>query len=88
MDIFGIGPLELVFVLVIALLVLGPGKMVEMARDMGKHVRDFQRAASEVPRLLSLEDDQPPTPPQRQQVSEQPPNEPPDPTPQGPVARE
>ena len=44
MDIFGIGPLELVFVLVIALLVLGPGKMVEMARDMGKYLRDFQRA--------------------------------------------
>ncbi len=87
MDIFGIGPLELLFVLVVALLVLGPGKMVEMSRSMGKYVRDFQRATSELPRLLSMEDEQPPTPPQRQQISEQPPKEPPDSTPQGPVAR-
>ncbi len=88
MSFFGIGPTELVFILVIALLVLGPGKMVEMARDMGKYIRELQRFTSEVPRLFSLDDDPPPTPPQRQQVSEQPPKEPPDPTSQGPVARE
>ena len=88
MNIFGIGPLELVFALVVALLLLGPGKMVEVARNLGKHLHDFQRATSELPRLLSLEDDQPPTPPQRQQVPEQPPKEPPDPPSQGPVARE
>ncbi len=86
MDIFGIGPLELVFVLVVALLVLGPSKMVEMSRSLGKYVRDFQRATSEVPRLLSLEEDQPTTP-QKQQVSEQPPQEPSAPTSQGPVAK-
>ncbi len=88
MNIFGIGPTELIFILVVALLVLGPSKMVEMARDMGRYVRDFQRFTSEVPKLLSLDDDQPPTPPERQQVSEQPPEDPPDPASQGPVARE
>ncbi|MSQ21689.1 MAG: twin-arginine translocase TatA/TatE family subunit [Dehalococcoidia bacterium] len=88
MSFFGIGPTELVFILVIALLLLGPGKMVETARSLGKYVRDLQRFTSEVPRLLSLDDNPPPTPPQRQQVSEQPPKEPPNPTSQGPVARE
>ncbi len=88
MDIFGIGPLELLFVLVVALLLLGPGKMVEMARTLGKYARDLQRATSEVPRLLSLEDEQPPAPPQRQQVSEQPPKEGTDSPPQDTVARE
>ena len=82
MNVFGIGPTELIFILVVALLVLGPSKMLEMARDLGKYVRDFQRFTSDVPKLLSLDDDQPPTPPQRQQVSEQPPKDPSDPTPQ------
>ncbi|MBI4200115.1 MAG: twin-arginine translocase TatA/TatE family subunit [Chloroflexi bacterium] len=56
MNLFGMGPLELVFVLVVALLVLGPNRMVEAARTLGRQVRTLQRAASEIPRLLSLEE--------------------------------
>lgn len=63
MNFFGIGVLELVFILVVALLVLGPNKMVDVARTLGKYVRELQRATSELPRLLTLEDDQPQLPP-------------------------
>ncbi len=75
MDFFGIGFQEVVVVLVIALLVLGPAKMTDVAKTMGKVVRDLRRASSEVPKLLSMEEDdkpqQPPAPP-RQQIPDQP----------------
>ena len=79
MNFFGMGALELVFILVVALLVLGPNKMVDVARTLGKYVRELQRAAAEVPRLFSLDDDQAPAPPpQRRQLLEQPPEPPAD----------
>jgi len=36
MNIFGIGPLEIVFVLIIGILVLGPDGMISAGRKMGK----------------------------------------------------
>ena len=42
MDIFGIGGPELFAVLIVALLVLGPERMVDMARQTGKWWRDAQ----------------------------------------------
>ena len=47
MDLFGIGLLELVFVLLVALIVLGPARMVEMAGRMGKYWREAQRMLRE-----------------------------------------
>ncbi len=45
---FDIGFPELMLILVIALLVFGPGKMAEIGRELGKGVRDFRRATSDV----------------------------------------
>ena len=39
MNIFGIGPLEIIFILIIGILVLGPEGMVEAGRTMGKFLR-------------------------------------------------
>jgi sec-independent protein translocase protein TatB len=39
MEILGIGPLELLFILVIALIVLGPGDMVKTGRSIGRFLR-------------------------------------------------
>jgi sec-independent protein translocase protein TatB len=39
MEIFGIGPLELLFILLIALIVLGPGDMVKAGRTLGRFLR-------------------------------------------------
>jgi sec-independent protein translocase protein TatA len=41
-----IGPLELVVVLVIALIVLGPKKLPEAGRAMGKGLREFKDSLS------------------------------------------
>ncbi len=57
MDFFGIGFPELAVILIIGFLVLGPAKMVDTAKTLGKTMRDFQRAATEIPRALSLEDE-------------------------------
>jgi sec-independent protein translocase protein TatA len=41
-----IGPLELVVVLVIALIVLGPKKLPEVGRSVGKGLREFKQSLS------------------------------------------
>jgi sec-independent protein translocase protein TatA len=41
-----IGPGEIVVVLIIALLVLGPKKLPEMARSVGRGMREFRSAVS------------------------------------------
>ena len=57
MDLFGIGFLELVFVLLIALIALGPNRMIEVARTIGKYTRQLRRISAELPRLLALEEE-------------------------------
>ena len=41
-----IGPMEVVLVLVIALVVLGPKKLPDVARSVGKGMREFKDAVS------------------------------------------
>ena len=56
MDLFGIGPLEILIVLLIAYLVLGPARMVEIARSLSNFVRELRQATSELPDLLAIEE--------------------------------
>jgi sec-independent protein translocase protein TatA len=41
-----IGPMEIVVVLIIALIVLGPKKLPELARSVGRGMREFKNAVS------------------------------------------
>jgi TatA/E family protein of Tat protein translocase len=45
---FNIGPGELILVLIIALIVVGPGKLPEVGAAIGRSLREFRRAASDV----------------------------------------
>jgi sec-independent protein translocase protein TatA len=45
---FNIGPMELVVVLVIALLVLGPKKLPEVGKSLGKGMREFKESLSNI----------------------------------------
>lgn len=47
MDIFGIGAPELVVILVVALLVLGPERLPDMARTIGRTVYEFRKVTTE-----------------------------------------
>ncbi len=48
MGFFGIGAPEMVIILVVALIIFGPGKLPEVAGQAGKAVRDFRRMTSEL----------------------------------------
>lgn len=43
-----IGPWELILILAVALIVVGPGKLPEAAKSMGKAAREFKKATSGV----------------------------------------
>ena len=50
-----IGPVELVIILVIALLIIGPGKLPDVGSALGKSIREFRKAASDVQESVKLD---------------------------------
>jgi sec-independent protein translocase protein TatB len=52
---FNIGAAEIAFILVVALLVLGPKRLPEMARGIGKFIREFRRQTDEVRSVVERE---------------------------------
>jgi len=50
-----IGPVELVIILVIALLVIGPGKLPDVGAALGKSIREFRKAATDVQESVKLD---------------------------------
>lgn len=58
-----IGPMEIVIVLVIALLILGPKKLPDLGRGLGTGLREFKQSISSD--AAAGEPDRAPTPPLR-----------------------
>ena len=57
------GPLELVIILVIALLILGPGRLPDVGSALGKSIREFRKASSDLGDSLKVDTSPlPPTP--------------------------
>jgi Tat protein translocase TatB subunit len=54
---FGIGMPELLLILVVALVVLGPKKLPELARSLGRGLSEFKRSAEDLKQNFNLEDD-------------------------------
>ncbi len=52
---FGIGIPELVIIIIVALLVVGPAKLPELARSMGKALGEFRRLADDVKETIEQE---------------------------------
>jgi sec-independent protein translocase protein TatB len=52
---FNIGAGEMIFILVAALLILGPQRLPEMARGIGKFLREFRRQTDEVRSVVTRE---------------------------------
>src|SRR6478735_9737107 len=52
---FNIGPGELIIVLVIALIVVGPGKLPDVGAALGKSIKEFRKAATDVKESTSLD---------------------------------
>ena len=53
---FGIGPMELMAILVVALLVFGPKRIPELARTLGRGLAEFRRASNDLRQSLALDE--------------------------------
>ncbi len=58
MDFFGLGTGEILLILVVVLILFGPGKIPEIARGLGKTVQGFRKASSEFSEAVSKEIEQ------------------------------
>ena len=54
---FGIGMPELLLILCIALMVIGPKKLPDLARSLGRAMREFKKATSELKESINAEAD-------------------------------
>jgi len=66
MDFFGIGMGEVLLILVVALIIWGPGRIVEIGRTLGKIVRTLKKASfdltAQVTKELEGKEEHPPRP--------------------------
>lgn len=64
MNVLGIGPLELIIIMVVALVIFGPQRLPEIGAQIGKAIRDFRQMTNDVTgefqRTMSLDDPPPP----------------------------
>lgn len=51
---FGIGGQELFFILLLALLLLGPSKLPEIMKTLGKAMGEFQRATNDLKKEIDI----------------------------------
>ena len=56
MGLGSIGGTELIIILIIVLLIFGGKKLPELARGLGKGIREFKRATKEVQNELDVDD--------------------------------
>ncbi len=55
MDFFGIGAPEIILVLLLAFIVFGPGRIVEISRKAGRVMRNLSHDAADIQRQLENE---------------------------------
>ena len=54
---FGIGMPEMILILAIALIVIGPKKLPDLAKSLGRAMREFKKATSEFKETMDLDGD-------------------------------
>ena len=54
---FGIGMPEMLLILAIALIVIGPKKLPDLAKSLGRAFGEFKRATSELKQSIDIDDD-------------------------------
>ncbi|WP_027357915.1 twin-arginine translocase TatA/TatE family subunit [Desulforegula conservatrix] len=54
---FGIGIQELLLIFVVAMIVLGPKKLPELAKTLGRAAREFKKASNDLKTAIGLDED-------------------------------
>lgn len=54
---FGLGTAELIIILLVALIVLGPNEIPKVARTLGRGLRELQRAKDDLKKNIEFDDD-------------------------------
>lgn len=65
---FGLGMQEILLILVVALVVIGPKRLPDIARALGKAMREFRRATDDVRQNLDIDSIDLESKPSRQQA--------------------
>jgi Tat protein translocase TatB subunit len=55
MDFLGIGPGEILLILILALILLGPGRIPEIARTLGRAIRAIKKASADLSTAVTRE---------------------------------
>ena len=55
MNLFGVGSLEIIIILLVAFLVLGPNQLLVMAKGLGKVMGELRKATGQFTRMLEEE---------------------------------
>jgi len=53
---FGIGMPEMLLILAVALIVIGPKKLPDLAKSLGRGLAEFRKATSEIKESLEIDD--------------------------------
>ena len=54
---FGIGMPEMILIVVVALIVLGPKKLPELAKSLGRALREFKKATTELKESIDVDNE-------------------------------
>ncbi len=73
MGFLGIGPWEILLIIILALIILGPGKLTDFARTLGKTVRAIRKASSDLTTAVTRELDKAQEEPPKEEKQNQPP---------------
>jgi TatA/E family protein of Tat protein translocase len=55
MEFFGMGPLEILLILIVGVIAFGPGRLPRMARNLGKGITAFKKATMDLTTQVSKE---------------------------------
>ena len=68
MNIMGMGIVELAVIFLVSFLVLGPSKSIDMAKTLGKVIRDLKSAMADMTSAIDLDQTPPPAAPQNKEL--------------------
>ena len=74
MNFMGMGIVELAVIFLVSFLVLGPSKSIDMAKTVGKVIRDLKSAMADMTSAIDLDQTFPPAAPQNKELPSTPVN--------------